>query len=97
MTKETEERLVRSGKLRPADYLHVAHHGSGLTSGTEFLQQIQAAWAIISVGENNLYNHPHPDTLDRLSEQNAGIVRLDESAAFFLRLSEADSRIVLWQ
>ncbi len=97
MTKETEERLVLSEKLRPVDYLHVAHHGSRLTSGTEFLEQIQAAWAIISVGENNLYNHPHPDTLDRLSEQNAGIVRLDESAAFFLRLSEADSRIVLWQ
>ncbi|GEM_PF-2769098 len=97
MTKETEERLVRSEDLRTVDYLHVAHHGSRQTSETKFLKQIKARWAIISVGENNLYNHPHPDTLDRLREQDISIVRLDESGAFFLRLSEADSRIVLWQ
>ncbi len=97
MTKETEERLVRSEELRPVDYLHVAHHGSRMTSQTKFLEQIKARWAIISAGENNLHNHPHPDTLDRLREQDISIVRLDQSAAFFLRLSKADSRIVLWQ
>lgn len=97
MTRETEERLVRSQQLRSVDYLHVAHHGSGMTTNDSFLEQIKARWAIIPVGANNLYNHPHPDTLERLQEHAVRTVSLDEKHAFFLRLSEADSRIVLWQ
>lgn len=97
MTQETEDRLVRTDELRPVEYLHVPHHGSKLSSGDKFLDLVKARWAIISAGKNNLYNHPHPETLERLRERNIFTIRLDESAAFFLQLFKADSRIVVWQ
>lgn len=33
---------------------------------------------VISVGEENRYGHPHPETLQRVTEVGAGVLRTDE-------------------
>ena len=50
------------------DILKVAHHGSGYSTGTEFLTTASPATAIISCGRNNSYGHPHVETLQRLED-----------------------------
>ena len=50
------------------DILKVAHHGSGYSTGTEFLATASPATAIISCGRNNSYGHPHVETLQRLED-----------------------------
>ncbi len=50
--------------------LKVAHHGSRSSTGEEFLQAITPKYAWISCGANNIYGHPHGETINRL--QNSG-------------------------
>ncbi|MFS1513567.1 DNA internalization-related competence protein ComEC/Rec2 [Chengkuizengella sp. SCS-71B] len=59
------------------DILKVAHHGSKSSSSTEWLSYWQPKAAVISVGNNNLYGHPHHDVLMNLENHNLKIYRTD--------------------
>ena len=63
------------------DVLKVAHHGSKSSSSEEFLDAAAPEIAVISVGKNNLYGHPHPQTLERLQARGIEIYRTDENGA----------------
>lgn len=65
-----EEELITSNLLMDYDILKVAHHGSDSSTSLEFLEVTRPEYAIISCGINNVYGHPHEDTLDRLKEYN---------------------------
>lgn len=67
-----ERALVRSGTDLTADVLKVAHHGSRTSSSGVFLAAVDPAVALISVGEDNPFGHPHPSTLDALSRHVPG-------------------------
>jgi hypothetical protein len=73
----TETLLVDQGKLPTVDVLKVAHHGSASSSSSDFLAAIAPKNAVISVGANNSYGHPHTDTLNRLTASGADIYRTD--------------------
>ncbi len=53
---------------QPIDILKVSHHGSRYGTSTTLLQKLQPRVAVISVGKNNLYGHPHQETLDKLAQ-----------------------------
>ena len=61
--------------------LKVAHHGSGNSTPAELLADISPQIAVISCGENNPYGHPHSETLGRLEEVGAKVLRTDELGA----------------
>lgn len=48
----------------PVDVLKAGHHGSKGSSYPEFLDYIDAEMALLSVGQNNRYQHPHSETLN---------------------------------
>jgi competence protein ComEC len=60
----------------PVDILKVAHHGSRFSTSRYFLDILQPAYAMISVGRNN-YGHPHSTLINRLEEVGALIYRTD--------------------
>ena len=66
LTQELQEQ--RGQREFRVDILKVAHHGSGYSTGTEFLATASPAIAIISCGRNNSYGHPHTETLQRLED-----------------------------
>jgi competence protein ComEC len=74
------ERAVEA-QLQPgrADVLKVAHHGSKTSTLSEFLERSRPTFAVVSVGEGNLYNHPHPDVLARLREYHVTTLRTDRA------------------
>jgi competence protein ComEC len=65
---EGESALLDSGANIDSDVLKVGHHGSRSSSSGAFLEAVSPAIAIISAGEDNLFGHPHPETLEALAE-----------------------------
>lgn len=65
--------------------LKVGHHGSHTSSGEKWLSWVSPSIALISVGENNSYGHPHEDVLERLGQHGADVFRTDESGAVTIK------------
>lgn len=61
------------------DVLKIAHHGSNTSSGEKFLSKIKGDVAIISVGENNSYGHPHDEVIERLYKYGYVVLRTDKN------------------
>ena len=74
----SEYMMIDSGMNLKADVLRVAHHGSNTASTLEFLQAVQPEYAVISVGKDNEYGHPHEAVLERLQEVGSTVLRTDE-------------------
>lgn len=53
--------------------LKVAHHGSKNSTTGNFIKQYLPRKAILSAGKNNLYGHPHKETIERLQKQGTDI------------------------
>jgi len=80
-----EKDLIQLYNRLKIDVLKVAHHGSKSSSSKDFLHQIEAKVAIISVGENT-YGHPHISVLERLRAYQVNL---------FTTLSSGDIQILL--
>lgn len=65
--KEIENLLVDKGGGLEADILKVGHHGSKTSSTPDFLARVKPAIAVIQCGINNMFGHPHPQTLENLN------------------------------
>jgi competence protein ComEC len=78
-TEEQDELLQHLGSeaLR-ADVLKVAHHGSSYQSPA-FVDAIDPAVALVSVGRDNDYGHPNASLLARLARGGARVLRTDQS------------------
>ena len=75
---EGEYDILEQGFDISADVLKVSHHGSSGSSVEEFLAYTDADYAVISVGEGNIYDHPEAVTLKRLQNYGMEIFRTDE-------------------
>ncbi len=65
-----EKLLVQQPETLACDVVKVAHHGSKTSSTTDFVKAANAKFAIISVGRESPFGHPHRQTLEHW--QNAG-------------------------
>ena len=70
-TKAVEDRLLEKYPEIDIDILRVGHHGSKTSSSFNFLKSISPDLAIIQVGKDNYYKHPHISVIERF--QNFGI------------------------
>jgi competence protein ComEC len=64
-----------------ADVLKVGHHGSKNSTMPGFLAAVHPSVAVISAGEDNLYGHPNPELLERLTTAGVRILRTDRDGA----------------
>lgn len=81
-----EEQIIETWKLPPVDVLKAGHHGSDTSTGEKWLEAIQPKVTILSAGENNRYNHPHPDVVERLQRAGSRIYRTDHQGAIVVRV-----------
>lgn len=77
--KETELKL--SDRLEDIEVLKIAHHGSKNSTDSRFLLQTKPEYAMISCGINNLYGHPHQETLETLRAYPVKCLRTDRNGA----------------
>ena len=85
---EDEELLLQKGADLSADILKVSHHGSQNGSGEMFLEHIGAETAIISCGENNIYGHPHDETMKRLQDADMDVYRTDQDGTILIHMKQ---------
>jgi len=76
--KESEALMLKAyaNELR-STVLKAGHHGSNTSSMPEFLKGVGAEAAIISLGANNDYHHPHPSTLKKYEQAKLKVYRTD--------------------
>ena len=60
-----------------SDLLKVGHHGASTSGGRRFLEAVSPKYAVISCEDGNFYGHPHGDTVARLEEIGAEVLRTD--------------------
>lgn len=60
------------------DVLKVGHHGSLTSTSQELIDLIEPEVAIVSVGKNNSYHHPNPNTIELLESNSLKIIRTDQ-------------------
>lgn len=76
-TRESEQAaLLRAVLDLNSHVLKVAHHGSGDQDHT-LPAEASAQWALVSVGADNGYGHPAPDTLATLARSGTRALRTD--------------------
>lgn len=75
-TKKAES-YVMDEKLK-SDILKVGHHGSRTSTGDDFVSAVAPDYAVMSLGKENKYGHPHKDTLDTLNGYGMKIFRTDQ-------------------
>ncbi|WP_430751028.1 ComEC/Rec2 family competence protein [Kocuria rhizophila] len=71
------------GHPPPVDVIKVSHHGAR-NGGTDIIHDTHPALAVISVGEDNSYGHPHTQTLAALQEVDAAVARTDQNGALWV-------------
>ena len=69
-TKEEEKEILDVYNLENIHILKVGHHGSNTSSSEYFINKIKPKIALISVGKNNIYNHPSDRVIKTLSNSN---------------------------
>ncbi|MFA6184471.1 MAG: ComEC/Rec2 family competence protein [Parcubacteria group bacterium] len=78
LSAEGENILLDKNINISANFLKVGHHGSHYSTGENFLEKVNPKDAIISVGKNNSYGHPHQEILDRFKNRMIQVWRTDQ-------------------
>ncbi len=73
----SEQYLLSNNADIKANVLKVGHHGSSTSTSKEFLEEVNPEYAIISVGKDNSYGHPHKETMELLQKENITTYRTD--------------------
>jgi competence protein ComEC len=89
-TEDENEFVDRVGQI---DVLKVGHSGSRTSSSNTFLAQIEAEHAVISVGRDNPYGHPHPAVVERLQKHGMTVWRTDLSGDISLTSNGGEPRV----
>lgn len=77
---QAEREILYTVKDSPSpsiDVMKVAHHGSRTSTSDDWLNYWQPRIAIIPVGRNNTYGHPHPTVVERLRSRQIATWRTD--------------------
>ena len=75
--KEVEDALVDSNFALKSTVLKVGHHGSYSSTSYVFLREVMPQYAVIPVGKDNDYGHPHDIVLSRLRDADVTLYRTD--------------------
>lgn len=82
---DVEKELINKYNLE-IDILKVGHHGSKTSSSIDFINYINPKISLISVGEDNKFNHPNQEVLEVL--KNTKIYRTDKEGTITINLKE---------
>lgn len=75
--KLSEGEILKRGYDVKADVIKLGHHGSSSSSSTQFIKKVNPKYAVISVGKDNSYGHPHRETISLLNKLGIKYYRTD--------------------
>ena len=74
---DVEKKIMQEYNYIPCDVLKVGHHGSKTSTSDAFVKWLNPSTAVISVGKNNRYGHPHKEVIQTLKNNGVTIKRTD--------------------
>lgn len=77
ISEKVENALLAKYQHLDIDILKIPHHGSQTGTSNSLLKLTQPKVALISVGKNNMYGHPHQDVIERLKAYGIKVYRTD--------------------
>jgi competence protein ComEC len=84
-TTAAEEVMLKNSYPLDAQILKLGHHGSSGSSSPAFLSRVRPELAVISLGKDNEYGHPHKETMERLEKAGPVIYRTDKDGTILVR------------
>ena len=90
---KAEKLLLEENLDIDCDVLKVSHHGSNTSSSKNFLKSTTPDYAVISVGEGNMYGHPNNETLQSLKSIGATVYRTDQSGDITFEIERGKIKI----
>lgn len=100
MTSKMEADLAEAVRYCGVDslsILKVGHHGSKYSSSEEFLAGIMPQAAVISCAARNTYGHPHKETLQRMEDVGALVLRTDEGGAIIAKIRASGAEMLVYE
>lgn len=88
LEKKGERELLAKAAFSQIDVLKVGHHGSRTSTDPQWVDQLNPSVAVISVGEQNRFGHPHPETIETLERAGSQIIRTDEAGAITMEFTK---------
>lgn len=88
---DAEEAILRTlpASYLQADILKVGHHGSSTSTGAAFFAAVDPAIAIMSLGKDNTYGHPHEEIVSLLEDAGIPYYQTDMHGTVHVRLDGA--------
>ena len=90
---DAERAIVGAGDALACDAVKVAHHGSLTSSAPGFVKAARPSLAVVSVGQDSPYGHPHPSVLARWRAAGAQILTTGESGAITVSTDGEDMKV----
>lgn len=78
LTGDSQVQGLEDALYETIDVLHVPHHGSLSGLDKDVLNHLDPSLAVVSVGAENRYNHPHPQIVELLQSQQIKMLRTDQ-------------------
>ncbi|MBQ3256051.1 MAG: MBL fold metallo-hydrolase [Oscillospiraceae bacterium] len=73
-----EEKILEEGRVIDCTVLKAGHHGSSTSNSYRWVYEAWPAYAVISVGKDNTYGHPHKEVLSRFKDAGIEVLRTDK-------------------
>ena len=85
--EQMEEQLILYNHFDEvnADVLKAGHHGSYNAASSAWLHAVSPSYTVISCGKDNVYGHPHIETVDGLKKVGSAIYRTDQQGTITCR------------
>ncbi len=81
----SEDALISQYDIPPLDVLVAGHHGSRNATGLSLLSTAKPKSIVFSVGKDNQFGHPNPETIERVELFGCKIYRTDKQGTITLR------------
>ncbi len=91
--RATENALIASGQNLRADVVKVPHHGSKTSSTDDLVNSTKPTFAIISVGRNSMYGHPHKEVVERWQANGATVLTTGNSGTITITTDGHDLNV----
>jgi competence protein ComEC len=94
--KTAEAALVQSHAALRSDVVKVAHHGSKTSSTEGFVNATSPGYAVISVGLNSIFGHPHQSVVERWQASGAQLLITGRSGTITVSTDGKDLRVEIF-
>ena len=91
--KQAEKSLLDLGQILRADIVKVPHHGSKTSSTEDFVLATIPQFAIISVGRNSMFGHPHKEVVQRWQSHGATVFTTGECGTITVTTDGKELRV----